>query len=244
MIESTIVYTGLTLAAAGLLFALGPMRRLLRVRRGPALMLVGAGALFATVGLALPASDSRAHERSAHLDRFMPVWQFGERHVIRIQAEPQRVYDAIRQVRADEIFLFRTLTWIRRGGRELTPSILDAGIRESLIDVALQGGFVELADDAPTELVIGAAVVAPPYASGPVLPGLFTAPPPGFALAAMNFRVVAAGTGGSVVTTETRVFASGASTRRRFQVYWRLIYPGSAIIRRMWLRAIARRATS
>jgi len=34
------------------------------------------------------------------------------------------------------------------------------------------------------------------------------------------------------------------STRRRFAGYWRIIYPGSALIRRMWLRAVARRAVS
>ena len=28
--------------------------------------------------------------------------------------------------------------------------------------------------------------------------------------------------------------------RRRFAGYWRVIYPGSALIRRMWLRAIIR----
>jgi hypothetical protein len=58
----------------------------------------------------------------------------------------------------------------------------------------------------------------------------------------MNFVVTPDGPNGSIVTTETRVFASSASACRRFAVYWRVIYPGSAIIRRMWLRAIERRA--
>jgi hypothetical protein len=44
------------------------------------------------------------------------------------------------------------------------------------------------------------------------------------------------------VNTETRVMASDASTARRFAAYWRAIYPGSALIRRMWLLAIERRA--
>jgi len=48
--------------------------------------------------------------------------------------------------------------------------------------------------------------------------------------------------GFSLLSTETRVYANDAASRRRFAVYWRLIYPGSALIRRMWLRAIARRA--
>ena len=43
-------------------------------------------------------------------------------------------------------------------------------------------------------------------------------------------------------STETRVFATDDSARRRFAAFWRVIYPGSALIRRMWLRAIQRRA--
>ena len=58
----------------------------------------------------------------------------------------------------------------------------------------------------------------------------------------MNFLVTPDGPDGSLVSTETRVFATSDDARRQFARYWRVIYPGSAIIRRMWLRAIARRA--
>ena len=60
----------------------------------------------------------------------------------------------------------------------------------------------------------------------------------------MNFAITPDGPDRSFVSTETRVFANSPSARRRFAVYWRFIYPGSAIIRRMWLRAIQRRATN
>ncbi|MCI0412232.1 hypothetical protein L0222_05445 [bacterium] len=50
--------------------------------------------------------------------------------------------------------------------------------------------------------------------------------------------------GGSLVSTETRVFANSSESLRRFAIYWRIIYPGSDLIRRMWLRAIERRAES
>jgi hypothetical protein len=58
----------------------------------------------------------------------------------------------------------------------------------------------------------------------------------------MNFVVTPDGPNVSWVSTETRVFATSADARRRFAAYWRVIYPGSALIRIMWLRAIARRA--
>jgi hypothetical protein len=58
----------------------------------------------------------------------------------------------------------------------------------------------------------------------------------------MNFLVTPDEGGGSTVITETRIYANNPSSLRRFGVYWRLIHPGSDLIRRMWLRAIAQRA--
>ena len=179
------------------------------------------------------------------LDEFMPVWQFRERHTRRIAAPPARVFAAIRNVRAKEILFFRTLTWIRRGGRRTPASILNAGDSAPLLEIATRSGFIYLADDAPRELVVGTVVVAPPGVDCAITPQTFKTPlARGFALAAMNFLITPDGHDGSLVSTETRVFANSPAARQRFTRYWRIIYPGSAIIRRMWLRAVERRATS
>jgi hypothetical protein len=246
MRASTVVYFGLVIAFAGLIFVVKPIRSLRIPTRLRGLAMAGAGLAVAGMGLMLPASESRINAVETRLDEFAPVWQFREFHTIRIAAPPARVYEAIKQVRPDDIFLLDTLTWIRRGGRPMPQSILDAGGRgESMISVALQGGFVSLADDFPKELVVGTVVAAPPGTRGTLTPQVFQqALPPGFALATMNFVVTPDGPSASLVSTETRVFANNPSARRRFAAYWRLIYPGSAIIRRSWLRAIERRATS
>jgi hypothetical protein len=233
MIGSTVLYCGLALAVLGLVFVMKPI----------GLAALGAGAALATVGALLPAPESRASPARTRLDEFAPSWQFREFHSTEIAAPPTRVFEAIKAVRADEILLFRTLTWIRRGGRRLPESILNAGDSTPIIDVALRTGFVRLADDGPRELVIGTVVRAPPGAGGRATPDVFRTPmQPGYALATMNFLVEPNRAGGSVVSTETRVFANSDGARRRFAVYWRVIYPGSALIRRMWLRAIRRRA--
>ena len=243
MTASLMVYAGLLLAFAGAVFVVKPIRRLGIPTRLRGLALAGAGFLLSAIGLNLPISESRVARMDTHLDEFAPVWQFGEFHTIRIAAPPERVFEAIRRVRADEISLFRTLTWIRRGGQPLPHSILDAGNRESLIDVALQGGFVLLAADPPREIAIGAVIHAPKGTHGTLTPQVFQKDlPPGFVLATMNFIVAPDGPGRSRVSTETRVYANSPSARRTFAVYWRVIYPGSAIIRVMWLRAIAKRA--
>ena len=243
MLGSAIVYSGLVTFAAGLILFIKPIDRLHVSSREQALAIAGIGAILIGVGLTIPASESRVRKVSTRLDEFVPVWQFSERHTIRIAAPPARVFEAIRDVRADEISLFKTLTWIRRGGRKLPESILNAGDSAPLLDVATRGGFIYLADDAPRELVIGTVVIAPAGPRRTLTPETLKTPPaPGFAVGAVNFLVTPEGPNASLVSTETRVFANSPSARRRFARYWRVIYPGSALIRVMWLRAVRRRA--
>jgi hypothetical protein len=245
MMGSAFFYAGAVIAIVGLALTVRPVAALHVTRRWHALVIMAVGTALAGVALNAPSFESRAAGTRARIDDFTPVWQFHEVHAIRIAAPPARVFDAIKHVRADEIFLFRTLVWIRRFGRPAPQTILDAAAsRESIIDVATHSTFVVLADEAPRELVVGTVVGAPRGAHGSLTPSIFRARlPPGFALATMNFVVTPDGPNASYVTTETRVFANDAPSRRRFAAYWRMIYPGSALIRRMWLRAIERRAT-
>jgi hypothetical protein len=206
------------------------------------LILAAAGVLLTGAGLLMPAHESRIARAESQLDRVMPVWQFNEVHTLHIDAPPAVVYEAVRNVRADEIRLFGMLTWIRRGGRSLPEGILNARSRRPLLDIATGTSFVWLANDAPRELVVGTAVISPRGADKHISAEAFVQPlPPGYALGAMNFVVLPEGNG-SRVTTETRVYANSSRAKRRFTAYWRIIYPGSALIRRMWLRAVERRA--
>ena len=38
------------------------------------------------------------------------------------------------------------------------------------------------------------------------------------------------------------MIATDTRARRAFRAYWTIVHPGSAFIRRMWLRALKRRA--
>ena len=153
------------------------------------------------------------------LDDLMPEWQFREYHSMRMNATPERIFEAIRSLRAEDILLFRTMVAIRRGFRSGKESILNPARNTPILDVATRNGFDYLANDQPREVVVGTCVA----------PGVF---------AAMNFLVADDG----LVSTETRVHAKTTRARRRFGLYWFLIRPGSGFIRRMWLRAIKRRA--
>jgi hypothetical protein len=242
-----LVDAGLAAGFLGLISLLRPLSFLgiSTRRRGAVLMAAGAGLGFA--GVALPAPEQRAPARTSRLDEIIPVYQFSEFHECRVQASPAKVHDAVWAVTASDIRLFRTLTWIRsphlgRGGRE---SILNASAEKPILKVATASGFLLLADE-PSEIVVGSLVIAPRQ-SGVMLAGpqdFAALDAPGFAKAVMNFRIEDEGGGWARLTTETRVDATDASARRRFAAYWRLIYPGSALIRREWLRAIRERAGS
>ena len=245
MIDSYLVYLGFTLLFAGLLSLIRPLRFIYIRTRRLALMVAGFGLLLSLGVLLLPYRNQQAASRVAKLDGWMPRWQVGERHVLKIAAPPAKVFAAIHEVRADEILLFRTLTAIRRCGGTGPESILNAPEQKPLLDIATQTTFILLDDVAPRELVIGTIIAAPRRVRevGPLAPILFRGTlPPGVVLATMNFLVTPDEDGGSTVATETRVCANSPAAVRRFGIYWRLIHPGSDIIRRMWLRAIARRA--
>jgi hypothetical protein len=179
------------------------------------------------------------------IDDFAPAYQFHERHQHHVHASPGRVLWAIKTVTAGEITFFRTLTWLRspRWPWSSAPeSILTAPSRKPILEVATGSSFLLLAEEADRELVFGTLITRsrrPP----PGTPGEFQAvAEPGNVKAVMNFLVEPEAGGWCRLATETRVFATDAASRRRFAAYWRLILPGSALIRVEWLRAIRRRA--
>ncbi len=245
MVDSYLVYLGFTLFFAGLLSLICLLRFIYIRTRQLALIVAGFGLLLSLGVLLLPYRNQEAASRVTRLDDWMPRWQVGERHILKIAAPPAKVFAAIHEVRADEILLFRTLTAIRRCGGTGPESILNAPGQKPLLDVATQTTFILLDDVAPRELVIGTVIAAPRAVreSGQLEPDLFRKTlPSGVVLATMNFLVMPGEDGGSTVATETRVCANSPAAVRRFGIYWRLIHPGSDIIRRMWLRAIALRA--
>ncbi len=245
MLGVGLVYAGLIATLVGSVSLVRPWAFLGIHTRLRAALVLGTGLIIAALGMLLPAKETRVEAIRTRLDEFAPVYQFNEVHRIHVRAPRDRVYQAINAVTADEILFFRTLTWIRRLGRPGPESVLRPPERLPLLEVATRTTFLMLAEDPSREIVVGTIVVAPAGAQAklPATPEQFKAlDAPGFAKATMNFRVEDAGSNTCIVTTETRVYAMDAAARRRFAAYWRVIYPGSALIRRMWLRAIKLRA--
>jgi hypothetical protein len=240
---SALVYAGLAAVLGGLVNVVRPLRGLHVHSRGQGALILGAGLLIVAAGFALPPRAHRA-QAGTQLDRFVPEWEFDERHVVRVHAPAERVYRALRQVTADDILFFRTLVRIRHPLRAPhEDSILAPSPDRPLLDVALGSTFIALADAPGDEIVVATLVCCGRRRHGDLHQAFAPGPePPRLGKAAMTFRMEDEGGGWTRLTTETRVHGTDRWTQRRFAAYWRVIYPGSALIRRMWLRAIKARA--
>jgi hypothetical protein len=234
LIGGLILYLALFGAAAGVVSLVKPLRFLGIRTRKRGLGVLGLGLLAFTAGVYLPVTETRVETPRTRLDEFAPVFQFREFHGTLVSASKDRVYSAIQTVRPEEIQFFKTLTLIRGIGR-LAPE------GRPILGSFTAGAFVLLAEDSGREIVIGRGgdAIGRRILAAAEFRAFHPAP---LVKIVMNFRIQEVDAAHCWLTTETRVYAAGPHVLRGFATYWRMIYPGSALIRRMWLRAIKVRA--
>jgi hypothetical protein len=183
----------------------------------------------------------------SRLDALLPHFDFTERHSRVIGREPGAVYDALRALTPGELPVSRLLIAVRSLPARLAGKPgLASQADEPLLDQFLDRGFVLLADVPGEELVAG--MIGQMWRRGgrTVIPGdreeFVAFAEPGFVKAALTFRLIGHADGTTLTETETRVAATDPAARRGFRRYWFLIRGFSGLIRRDWLRALARRA--
>jgi hypothetical protein len=186
-------------------------------------------------------------EAGTLLDKVIPAYHFRERHRRVIAAPREAVWEAVGALTLAEmpvagaLFTLRSLP-ARLSGRPGLPHVQDQPVLAQFLD----SGFVRLAEDPRHEFVLG--LIAQMWKwrgeTADISDGaeFLAFERPEFVKVAMNFRL-SDSLVGTRLETETRVLATDAWARRGFRGYWLLIRPASGLIRRVWLRAIARRAT-
>lgn len=175
----------------------------------------------------------------AAIDDWLPRYDVHERHETELPVPPERALELVLSLPAASDPIVRLLI----GARGMTAR------GESLEGFFLAHRFVVLSRS-PTELVAGAVgAVWRPRGGLVHLDGADAwrnADVPGTIQAAVDFRAESTANG-SRLSTETRVLASDARARRAFRLYWLVVGPFSALIRRRWLAAAmaaAKRSTA
>ena len=242
---STLAYSGIVLALCGLANLAIPFRFLgIRKRAVGALLLVG-GVGLTIAGLLWPAPMIRVAQHRTVLDDVMPEYQFFERHSVRIHARPERVMQAVRQSTFGDMKSLVTLLKIR-GAVLRAPSDATGALSQDkrVLDAFLASGYVSGGSDHEIVMCGGANMRAKRPLAVRTLQDLADYREQGAVKMAYDFNVEDAGGGWSTITTETRVVATDDSTRRGMGLYWRLIVPGSGLLRRQWLEGIKKGAES
>ena len=184
-------------------------------------------------------------EARPRIDELLPACDFRAAYQSRINAPRSVVYEALLHADFSELWVTRLLMTLRSGKR-MPRNRTPGDLRQRLWG----SGFVILEEVPDEELVIGVA-------------GRFWRPDGGrcmdlaasdfmdfsrmgFAKAAWNFRLSAESpeTGGTILSTETRIQCFGRAALWKFRAYWSLVGPFSGLIRKEILKHVKAKAES
>ena len=239
---STLVYTGIVLALAGLANVIFPFRFLgVRKRLTGALILVGGVGLTAAA-LFWPARMIRVAQHRTRLDDVMPEYQFNERHSARVHARPEQAMQGVREATFSDMRSLITLLRIR-------GAVLRVPVRASdwqntrILESFSKSGYLSGATEHEIVMIGVVSMKAHRIADVHTLQEAADFRERGAVKMGYNFTVEDLGGGWSRISTETRLLALD-ETARGAATYWRLIVPGSGLLRLQWLDGIRRRAES
>jgi hypothetical protein len=184
-----------------------------------------------------------AHHKS-RLDDIMPEYSGSERHSARIHARPAQVMQGVRQSTFGDMKSMATLLRVRAAVLRIPNQDTGNLQNKRMVDSFAASGY--LLDESEHEIVMFQVgnVLATRLPAVRTLQEFADYREAGGVKVAFDFNVEDAGGGWSTLTTETRVVGLDDLSRGPGTRYWRLILPGSGLLRRQWLDGIKTRAES
>jgi hypothetical protein len=182
------------------------------------------------------------------LDRYLPQYDVTETHAVVVDADTDLTWQAVRRSDLSRSAVKRVLLELRSLPNRL-QGVLKGRRSETArppmtLDDMKRAGFL-LLDERPGHEIVFGSVVQPwkavtdeepaPQVEASRIAAFDT---PGYVKVAFNIRVEPYGSGRALITTETRTAATDPMSLRRFERYWFLIGPFSALIRRLMLRIV------
>jgi hypothetical protein len=235
-------WIGVILVLAGIISFIKPLAFLFIFDRTIATSVICAGLLISVTSLywPVPIYHSTTNQK---IDTLLHDYSFNEYHEVLINASVEEVKHALHTTSVADIPAALFLMRIRgiandKDQRDKAPK------NKPCTDTLSTPEFRFIVAD-PNEfitvMIIKASAKIPP-------PEIKTAEQfrafnePGYVKVAINFRLISLDDKQTLLTTETRNLPITQKDCFIFGRYWRIIYPGSAIIRRVWLDVLAQKA--
>ncbi len=182
-------------------------------------------------------------EEHGSLDPFFPEYQVFERYEVVVRAPAETAFSTAAALKLEDSGLVRAIFSTREMFLGSKPD--DNAPRLGLAEQAKQWGWGVLREVSGQEILFGA--VTQPWVARPVFKSLspeefvgFTTP--GYVKIAWTLRVDPLDQATSILSTETRAFATDPQARARFRRYWSMVMPGTMLIRRLALRQAKKQA--
>ena len=243
-------WIGIILIGVGTISLIRPLVFLLILNRTVAAIVVSGGILISTVSLLYPVKMRHSSTNSQKIDSLLPDFAFSEYHEVRINASPEKVKQVLQVTGVKDIPVANFLMKIRGIADEdvdLSDRASNNLVSTGTISTPDFNFFVVAPDEWITVMILKSVIItnnanqpAPPEISA--LEQFMSFNEPGYVKVAVNFRFISTNNNETILTTETRNNGITHKDNRVFGYYWRIIYPGSAIIRRVWLDTIKKKA--
>jgi hypothetical protein len=166
------------------------------------------------------------------LDDVLPAPDWATRNERHIDAPPEAALAAARAVTLAEMPLAAVLLGLRSLRVRRPPRIPFLVLVEKRVGLARVGDDVWAGLQQPWHL----------RGAGRRVDDFAAFAEPGWVKIALDLTAAPAGAG-TLLATETRIAATSEDARRAFGRYWRVVRPGSDLVRASWLRAAERRVT-
>jgi hypothetical protein len=235
-------WIGVIILLLGLISLIKPLVFLFVLNRTIAVYVLFAGLLIITVSLLYPDKISRS-TGELMLDKIMPEYSSVEYHEIVADASVEEVKQALEVTGVKEVpvvLMLLKLRGIADENKDMSDKVTNNAPDPGTF-VTPDFNFI-IADS--TELITVMVIktygkTPPPVVS--TFEDFIAFDKPGFVKVAVNFHFKSLGEGKTLVSTETRNLPVTKRDSRIFNAYWRVIYPGSAIIRRLWLEELCKK---
>ena len=243
-------WIGLILTIIGTISLIKPLVFLFILNRIIAVFVILGGILISAISLLYPVKTLHSPTNNQKIDDLLPDFAFNEFHKVRINASTEKVQQILQVTGVKDIPAARLLMKIRGIADEdvdLSDRASNNLVGTNTVSTPDFNFFVVAPDEWITVMILKSVIItnnanqpAPPKITS--LEQFTSFNQSGYVKVAVNFRFIAANNNETILTTETRNNGITQKDNRIFGYYWRIIYPGSAIIRRVWLDTIKKKA--